>query len=477
MFEKIKFPWNKIEKITDVRINGLTPPAGATVKTYDDDPVRLSTVDKNDVEIFRVGTWNGDVYSRADLQAMVDAFDKVGFNPAIKCGHEPGQEKPGMMQRLFGEPSLGIVKSIYLKGDSLYANLADIPRRFGNLIQANAYRRISSEIYWDYACESSGKKFPRVLKAIAFLGAKIPALTSLKAIESLYHQRGGRLFAYDESGHEFRLYNSDEYPAGDGCKVEKHGDKWCVMDDGKEVGCHDDEGKAKAQLAQVKASKQKSMSQKSETVKTSEGEDMDIKEFEAKLAEMKTEMAKEYEAKMAEQLATFKADQDKTYATAKADAEKELKEKMDAQAAQVKKLETERRSERIAGRIEKLKTEGKVPKAWESRLTAVFEYLPEEAAHTYSNEGKEVKESVAETLWKLFEDSPKWILKQFTTQDDLNNRPDHSDDPEIELNNLAKKHMKESGEKDLAKALAYVAKENPDLYREYNEKVTGSRVH
>ena len=192
------------------RILSWTKSDSAIVKTYDDESKNLETVDKNDVEIFRAGTWNGDVYERADLQAMVDAFDKVGFSPAIKAGHETGQEKPGASQRLFGLPSLGFVKSIYLKGDTLYANLKDIPKRFANLIQANAFKRISAEIYWDYDDESTGSKFPRVLKAIAFLGANIPALTSLKAIESLYqHGDHGRLFSYDEAGHEFRLYHCD----------------------------------------------------------------------------------------------------------------------------------------------------------------------------------------------------------------------------------------------------------------------------
>jgi len=52
---------------------------------------------------------------------------------------------------------------------------------------------------------SGGRKFPRVLKAIAFLGADIPALTDLKEVESLYQKRGG-FVECDDEGSEYRVY-------------------------------------------------------------------------------------------------------------------------------------------------------------------------------------------------------------------------------------------------------------------------------
>jgi hypothetical protein len=77
-----------------------------------------------------------------------------------------------------------------------------ISRKFADLIRAGAYRRISSEIYFNYIGRA-GRKFSRVLKAIAC--ADIAAITDLKAIESLY-QRNGHLVECDNDGSEFRVY-------------------------------------------------------------------------------------------------------------------------------------------------------------------------------------------------------------------------------------------------------------------------------
>src|SRR5262249_18390565 len=160
-------------------------------------------------EIFSVGTWNGDKYTAADLQAMVDAFDKVGFEPPVKAGHEDGQEGTGVTQRLFGAPALGYIERLFVKGGKLLADIRDVPRRFADLIRKGAYRRVSAEIYWNYKDDNKRGVYPRVLKAVAFLGAEIPALTNLKAIESLFS---------DEQGREFRVYD-------EGKKQEKRGER------------------------------------------------------------------------------------------------------------------------------------------------------------------------------------------------------------------------------------------------------------
>src|SRR5262245_26461672 len=139
---------------------------------FENDNLPTSSIDN--LEIFAAGRWNGDNYTVQDLRAMVNAFDKVGFEPPIKAGHENGQEDPQAAARVFGEPALGYVKALRVIGNKLYADLKGIPKRFADLIKAGAFRRVSSEIYWDYTDDSSGKTFPRVLKAIAFLGAKIP---------------------------------------------------------------------------------------------------------------------------------------------------------------------------------------------------------------------------------------------------------------------------------------------------------------
>lgn len=171
----------------------------------------LETISIPKIEIFSEGVWNGDSYSHDDLQAMVDAFGEVGFEPIVKAGHAEGQEDEKKARMVFGAPSLGYAKRIWIEGKKLFASLKQVPKHFAALVQAGAFKRISAEIYWSYKNEASGKKFPRVLKAIAFLGAEIPALTDLKAIESLYQRNAaGGLFAYDERGNEFRSYDNME---------------------------------------------------------------------------------------------------------------------------------------------------------------------------------------------------------------------------------------------------------------------------
>ena len=171
------------------------------------DTKKLPTVDFKALEIFSTGKWNGDTYEQKDLQAMVSAFGKVGFKPTVKAGHPDGQDDEKKARQVFGAPALGYVSRIYIKGKKLFADLMSVPKRFADLIKAGSYRRISAEIYWNYTDDASGNKFSRVLKAVSFLGADIPALTDLKEIENLFQTaESGALFAYDDDGQEFRLY-------------------------------------------------------------------------------------------------------------------------------------------------------------------------------------------------------------------------------------------------------------------------------
>lgn len=170
----------------------------------------LPTVNLSGIEIFAEGNWNGDKYNSNDLDQMVNAFNQVGFEPTVKAGHADGQDDEKQARRVFGAPSLGYVSKLYRRGAKLFADLTKVPRRFADLIRAGSYKRVSSEIYWNYRDDAKDKTFPRVLKSVAFLGADIPALTNLNAIEALFHKKGERIFAY-QRGHEYRLYNWNEH--------------------------------------------------------------------------------------------------------------------------------------------------------------------------------------------------------------------------------------------------------------------------
>jgi hypothetical protein len=146
----------------------------------------------NGVPIFSTGRWNNDEYTEADLDHMIAAYNQVGFKPPIKLGHDPSQP----LAKSDGMPAIGWVTNLRRVGKQLYADLQNLPKKVYEAIKRKNYDRVSAEVYWDYN-EGSGKVYPRVLKALSLLGAEIPAVTSLAALEGLY----------DASGHAFKRYD------------------------------------------------------------------------------------------------------------------------------------------------------------------------------------------------------------------------------------------------------------------------------
>lgn len=434
-----------------------------TLKTYSD----LQVVDLPAVEIFAEGSWNGDKYDSNDLQAMIDAFDKVGFEPTVKAGHADGQDSLNEKEyrKIFGAPALGYVSRIYRKGTKLLADLKQVPRQFANLIKAGTYKRVSSEIYWSYKDEAGGKTYPRVLKSIAFLGAEIPALPSLKAIEALFHKNAnGLTFAYD-NGHEYRLYEMDKQYAM--TMAEKDG-KFCVYSGDKMVGEYDSKEEA---MAAIKAGGDPMTDGeiKDDKQKYSKGDiQMTEAEVQAKLDAMKADLTKSYEAQ-----AQTKADEAVAKVKAEADAEKAklvervaLLEKQNEESAQYA------RNASIDARLEKLKTDGKISPVEQTKMRAIFRSLPEAAVHTYAGEdGKDVKESVIETIWKLYESRNSNIFKELAQSGtEVRSYSDAQDEVIRRANEL----MTKDANLTMQKAYVQVAKSDPELWHKYNKDVKGS---
>jgi hypothetical protein len=142
----------------------------------------IKTFDIQGVEIFSAGEWNKDKYGQEDLQQMVDAFNnlKGGFKPYLKLGHDNKQE----IVKSSGLPSIGWVENLYIKGTKLFADLHNIPKEIYKLIKAKAYRKVSCEIFWDL--DVNGIKYPRVLGALALLGAETPGVLNLADILGNY---------------------------------------------------------------------------------------------------------------------------------------------------------------------------------------------------------------------------------------------------------------------------------------------------
>lgn len=145
------------------------------------------------VEIFAAGEWNGDKYSIADLDEMVRAFSETGktWRPALKLGHD---DKQTLLQS-DGLPAAGWVGNLYRKGDKLVADFIDLPGKIYDLVKQGAYKRVSSEIYWNATV--NGKAYGRVLGAVALLGADMPGVQCLNDIFQMYDAKCGEKHAYD----------------------------------------------------------------------------------------------------------------------------------------------------------------------------------------------------------------------------------------------------------------------------------------
>ena len=423
-----------------------------------DENYNLQTIDIPGVEIFSEGSWNGDKYSGSDLQSMLDAFPHVGFEPTVKAGHADGQDEleEKEYRKIFGAPALGYVSRIYRNGQKLMADLKQVPRRFASLIKTGTYKRVSSEIYWNYKDESTGKTYPRVLKSIAFLGSEIPALTSLKAIEALFSRSDGGAMRVYQSGREFRIYEREKSMTPKKYKVEQRGEKWCVVgDDGKVISEHASQEEAMA--ASGGDSKEKVMPK----FQNNEG-DVHMTQAEVKeaLDALRAELAAKYESTIQE----VKAGADKEKAA--------LNDRIASLEKQAGEATEVARFSKIEQRMESLKASGKIAPVEAKRLLAIFRALPEAAVHTYSgDDGKEVKEGVAETLWQMFENRKTSLIAELSSQ---TGEVRSYSNAQAEVIGMANELMGKDKELTMRQAYSKIAKDEPELWRRYQQDVKGS---
>ena len=126
------------------------------------------------VEIMRTGTWNGKRFGNADLDELAANFTRVGFRPPVKLGHT---DKPG-------DPAYGWVSSLRRVRDRLLAGFVSVPEELLTLIRAKRYNSVSIELFENLL--RNGETFRLAFKAVAVLGAQIPAVSGLKPLsESL----------------------------------------------------------------------------------------------------------------------------------------------------------------------------------------------------------------------------------------------------------------------------------------------------
>lgn len=130
-----------------------------------------------EAEIFSVGTWNDETFTLADLQEIAHNFDRLKnqLKPPLKFGHDKNQTLLGQSD---GDPALGWVESLKVVGEKLIATFAGVPPVVYQAIEAQRYKQVSAEIY--FQVRVGGKKLGKALKAVALLGADLPAVTNLQ---------------------------------------------------------------------------------------------------------------------------------------------------------------------------------------------------------------------------------------------------------------------------------------------------------
>ena len=130
-----------------------------------------------EAEIFAAGSWNEREYSITDLENIAANFRKyqTRIKPPLKLGHR--QDDPR------GQPALGWVKDLYVRGQKLVASFTDVPAVVYKAIRQGLYRRISSELW------QAEDGF--ILKAVALLGADLPAVDTLEDLTVYFAEDPG----------------------------------------------------------------------------------------------------------------------------------------------------------------------------------------------------------------------------------------------------------------------------------------------
>lgn len=190
----------------------MRPSTEQIEKYKSDNPDEVKTHDISGVEIFSIGTWNGDGYSSTDLDAMAESFSALGdkLKPYLKLGHGEGQ---GLLKS-DELPAAGWVKGVRRMGNKLVADFVGVPRKIYQLLKAGAYKRLSVEIY--PRLKVDGKEYRNALKAVALLGGETPAVQNLNDILALYAACGPvAAFSNNEDGAAVKVYEYNPALAGE----------------------------------------------------------------------------------------------------------------------------------------------------------------------------------------------------------------------------------------------------------------------
>lgn len=382
-----------------------------------------------DVEIFSTGTHNGDEYTEQDLDDMVSAFGSLDYKPALKIGHV--KDKPG-------DPAFGYVENLRRIGTKLVADFSSMHDSVVEAIRKRSYNRVSSEIYFNF--KRGEKTYRRALKAVALLGAEVPAVANLVPLHKVQ---------FSAEGFE-KLSLASE-----------------------------------SELAVTNEAIVAALSARVDALSTL------VKEFDVKTAAQVKEEIRKLNEQVANLSAKGKKDDDEDMKKCKADiaaltaevATLENNEKVNAEnaalRATVAMLQQKDRERDVAARVALLT----IP-AFAPALSALFTHAlaqPESVKiAVYSKkDGKDVKEEktlteVCDSLLSTINEHASKTFKVFDDQSGRRSKPEgaKNDKAAEELDRLANEYLVKHPELkgDYAAAFEQVCKENPETAKAYAEQ-------
>ena len=354
----------------------------------------LSYEQLNGIEIFGAGKHNGDDYSEADLDEMVRAFGELDFKPPLKAGHS--KDTPGM-------PALGWVENVRRSGSKLVADFVDLPKLVYDAIKDKRYNTVSAEVYWNL--ERGGKAFKRALKAVALLGAEIPAVANLRPLHEMFTDANAEV----RTGEEVKLYAEEK-------KVEDSLNKEYEMTEQEMKALSDRIDAAEKATAEEKAKREVLEKQfaeaeakaKAVSVIKEEGDDLEI---------LRRKLAGSSESLDFRSL-SLKADAAEKKMALERAARETLEKQLAADGKRYKKLEEDLRQDRIA----RVSETCRIP----ALRTFVTQFLDlatrETGAKVYDAENKEQPASLAVEAFVKYVNANAARLFLAHSSEDLNAR-------------------------------------------------------
>jgi len=241
------------------------------------------TYELKDVEVFGTGEWNGHKITDEDIDNIVNGTNEIidKLKPRVKLGHSDKQE----LLKKTGLPAGGWITKLKRAGNKILVNIKEVPKVLYQLIKNGAYKRISSEILYDYTEPSTRKKYKKVLSAIAFLGADLPAVTNLKDIAALYDSDEKAQIIIYQKAEKYNCecikcgYRKETYIMPNGIKItELEGKKFVAVEDYEKVTKEAEESKGFKEKFEAEEKKAKEAEEKLNKI-SKEKREAEIKTF------------------------------------------------------------------------------------------------------------------------------------------------------------------------------------------------------